>query len=58
MDAGLFGSIATVLFFVVFIGIVWWAYHGENKRKFEDAANLPFEEDAAESKQAGQAPHQ
>ena len=45
MDAtGLYGSIVTVLFFVVFIGIFWWAYHKDNRKKFDDAANLPFQE--------------
>lgn len=57
MDAGLFGSIATVLFFVLFIGIVWWAFHRDNKEKFEDAAKLPFQEDAGEGNGAGKAPN-
>ena len=46
MDAGLIGSIVTVLFFLIFVGIVWWAYHKDNKAKYDAAANLPFEEDA------------
>lgn len=45
MDAGLIGSVVTVLFFLLFIGIVWWAFHKENRKKFDEAANLPFEED-------------
>jgi cytochrome c oxidase cbb3-type subunit 4 len=45
MDAGLIGSVVTVLFFLLFIGIVWWAYHKENRGKFEEAAKLPFEEE-------------
>jgi cytochrome c oxidase cbb3-type subunit 4 len=45
MDAGLYGSIVTILFFVLFIGIVWWAYHRDNKQKYDEAANLPFEEE-------------
>lgn len=49
MDAGLLGSIVTVLFFVLFLAIVWWAYHRENKAKFEDAAQLPFQEDATDA---------
>ncbi|MEW5893624.1 MAG: cbb3-type cytochrome c oxidase subunit 3 [Pseudomonadota bacterium] len=46
MDAGLIGSVVTVLFFLLFIGIVWWAYHRENKARFDEAARLPFEEEA------------
>lgn len=46
MDAGLIGSIVTVVFFLLFIGIVWWAYHRENRKRFDEAARIPFEEDA------------
>jgi len=45
MDAGTLSSVVTVLFFVLFIGIVWWAFHKSNKQKYEDAAQLPFQED-------------
>lgn len=45
MDAGLIGSVVTVVFFLLFIGIVWWAYHRDNRGKFDEAANLPFEEE-------------
>jgi len=49
MDVGTLGSVVTVLFFLLFIVILWWAFRRENKQKFEDAANLPFREDADES---------
>lgn len=45
MDAGLIGSVVTVLFFLLFIGIVWWAYHRGNRQRFDDAAQLPFQEE-------------
>jgi cytochrome c oxidase cbb3-type subunit 4 len=45
MDPGLIGASVTVLFFLLFIAIVWWAYHKDNRAKYEEAANLPFEED-------------
>ncbi len=45
MDAGIVGSIITLLFFLVFVAIIWWAYSTRNKDKFEAAAHLPFEED-------------
>ncbi len=57
MDAGLFGSIATVFFFILFIGIVWWAFHRDNKQKYEDAAQLPFQEDGDDGQGAGKAPN-
>ncbi len=50
MDAGVFGSLVTVIFFLLFIAIVWWAYRKGNKQKFEDAANLPFREDAEDAR--------
>lgn len=45
MDSGMISGIVTVVFIVVFIGIVWWAYSAGNKQGFDDAANLPFEEE-------------
>lgn len=46
MDAGSLGSLVLVLFVILFVAIVWWTFHRGNKEKFEDAANLPFREDA------------
>lgn len=48
MDFGLIGSAVTVIFFLLFVGIVWWAYHKDNRDKYEQAGRLPFEEDEAE----------
>ncbi len=45
MDQGIVGSIFTVIVFVAFIGAVWWAFHSKNKAKFDDAANVIFEDD-------------
>ncbi len=45
MGSNLIGTIVTVVFFVLFVAIVWWVYHKENKHKHDDAANLPFQED-------------
>ena len=36
-------SIWTVIVFVVFIGIVWWAYSSSKKKDFDEAANLIFD---------------
>lgn len=44
MDINDFRSWYTVVLFAVFIGIVWWAYSGKSKRRFEDASQLPFNE--------------
>lgn len=45
MDAGTVGSVVTVLFFVLFLAIVWWAYSRKNTQAFEEASRLPFAED-------------
>ena len=49
MDAGTLGSVMTVVSFLLFVVILWWAFHRGNKSKFEDAANLPFREDAEDA---------
>jgi cytochrome c oxidase cbb3-type subunit IV len=38
-------SALTVIMFVVFIGIVIWAWSGKRKSAFNAAAQLPFNED-------------
>ena len=45
MDINLLRSIVTVVAFVVFIGIVVWAWSACNKARFDEAARLPFEQD-------------
>lgn len=45
MDQSIVGSIFTVFVFVAFIGAVLWAFQSRNKAKYEEAANLIFEED-------------
>ncbi len=38
-------SIWTVIVFVVFIGIVIWAYSSRRKKDFDEAARLALDED-------------
>ena len=45
MDITTLHSIFTVVAFLTFIGIVFWAYSGARKSRFDAAARLPFEED-------------
>jgi cytochrome c oxidase cbb3-type subunit 4 len=42
---GLFHSIWTAVLFLIFIGIVIWAWSRRRKRSFDDAANIPFKDD-------------
>ena len=38
-------SIWTVIVFIVFIGIVFWAYSGRRKKDFDEAARLVLDDD-------------
>ncbi|MCG3721371.1 cbb3-type cytochrome oxidase subunit 3 [Vibrio cincinnatiensis] len=53
MDIGTIHSIWTIVLFVSFIGVVWWAYGKKRKARFEEAANLIFadEESSSSTKQ-------
>jgi len=37
-------SLVTLLFIIVFIGVVIWAYSRKRKKDFNEAANLPLNE--------------
>jgi len=38
-------TVVTLLSFLVFIGIVIWAWSSRNRQQFEEAAQLPFDQD-------------
>jgi cytochrome c oxidase cbb3-type subunit 4 len=40
-----FQIIWTLLAFGIFVGIVIWAYSGRQKDRFDEAANLPLDDD-------------
>lgn len=46
MDINDLRSVITVLLFVVFIGIVWWAYSDRRKQAYAEAARIPLDEDS------------
>ncbi|MBI3545271.1 MAG: cbb3-type cytochrome c oxidase subunit 3 [Gammaproteobacteria bacterium] len=45
MDFDFMHSIWTVVMFVLFIGIVAWAWSAKRKRRFDEAARMPLEDD-------------
>jgi cytochrome c oxidase cbb3-type subunit 4 len=45
IDINTLRSAATLVSFVTFIGIVWWAWSKRRTEDFSEAANLPFEQD-------------
>jgi len=49
MDINTLRSIATVICFALFLGIIWWAYRGKNRAAFDEAAMLPFALDEADA---------
>jgi cytochrome c oxidase cbb3-type subunit 4 len=42
MDINVLRSVSTVLAFVCFVGIVWWAYRRRTQKEFAVAEQLPF----------------
>lgn len=44
MDLNLLRAILTTLCFVAFLLIVFWAYGPRSKQRFEEPANLPFDD--------------
>jgi cytochrome c oxidase cbb3-type subunit 4 len=48
MDINLLRSIAAVLGLLTFVGIIFWAWSAKNAERFNEAAQLPFEQDVAQ----------
>ena len=51
MDYATSGSIYTVIVFVSFIGIVWWAFSKKSKANFDEAEKLIFDDEPKQNKQ-------
>ena len=45
MDVNDVRAAVTVLTFLVFISIVWWAFSAKRKQSFDEVALLPFTDD-------------
>ena len=45
MDITTMRILATLVSFATFLGIAAWAYSGRNRARFDEAAQLPFEQD-------------
>ena len=46
MDINTLRGLATVFAMVAFVGVCLWAYSSKRKNGFDEAANLPFADDA------------
>ena len=54
MDINDMRSIVTVVSLLTFLGIVWWAYGMKgNKKGFDEAANLPFDDESVDRAELG-----
>ncbi|HQQ35342.1 MAG TPA: cbb3-type cytochrome c oxidase subunit 3 [Rugosibacter sp.] len=42
-------SAVTVLSFLIFIGIIWWAYSDRRRQSYEQAARIPLDDDELSS---------
>ena len=45
MDIAIIQTVWTVVIAALFVAIVIWAFSGKRKKYFEDAGNIPLEED-------------
>ncbi|MDH5353006.1 MAG: cbb3-type cytochrome c oxidase subunit 3 [Gammaproteobacteria bacterium] len=45
MTIPMFHSLWTIVVLAIFIGIIFWAYSKRRHSDFEEAANLPLEDD-------------
>lgn len=45
MDINDLRALSPVLVMIAFIGVCWWAFSPSRKKKFEEAANLPFSDE-------------
>ena len=45
MDINTLRGLSTILVMIVFLGICLWAFNSRKKKDFDDAANLPFQDD-------------
>jgi len=45
MDAGLLRGLFTLFMFLAFIGVVFWAWSSRRRKDFDDAAQLPLQDD-------------
>lgn len=46
MDIHTLQGIFTALMMASFLGVVWWAYSKKTQKRFDEAANLPFADEA------------
>ena len=48
MDINTLRSLATVLVAVAFVAVCWWAFSPSRRKRFDEAAKLPFADEPQE----------
>ncbi len=43
-------GLSTIFVMIAFLGVCWWAFSPKRKKKFEEAANLPFADEPVAQK--------
>ncbi|MGZ5199191.1 MAG: cbb3-type cytochrome oxidase subunit 3 [Telluria sp.] len=46
-------SVMTVVSFITFVAVLWWAFTPANRGSFEQAASLPFADEADAGEEGG-----
>lgn len=46
MDINTLRGLSTLFLLIAFLGLVFWAYSSKRKKEFDEAANLPFADEA------------
>ncbi|MEZ5524721.1 MAG: cbb3-type cytochrome c oxidase subunit 3 [Pseudomonadales bacterium] len=50
MDATDLRGITTLLVMITFLGVCYWAYSSKRKKRFDEAAQLPFADEDTNNK--------
>jgi cytochrome c oxidase cbb3-type subunit IV len=45
MEMGTLRGLWTLLALIAFVGVIWWAWSGRRRERFDEASRLPLEED-------------
>jgi|GEM_PF-104167 len=48
-DINTLRGLSTVFVMIAFAGVCWWAFSPKRKKRFNDAANLPFADEQEKS---------
>ncbi len=55
MDINTLRSISPILVLLAFIGVCWWAFAPKRRKRFEEAAKLPFADEEQPQRDAEKA---